>query len=192
VGLGLSVSLGIVRAHGGELIAENRGAPAGGGARFTMRLPLGPRESQQPSPRLPDQMPARKASLLIIDDEESIRRALRRYFERREWNVDEAADGAEGLTKLEGAGATVDYDVVLCDLKMPGISGQELYTRLRAELPAAARKFIFATGDSGAPDVVDFLASIDVPVLEKPFELRSLEQIAQQVRAESAARGENN
>ena len=191
VGLGLSVSLGIVRAHGGELIAENSEAAAGGGARFTMRLPLGPRETQQPPPRIPDTMPKRKASLLIIDDEESIRRALRRYFERRDWDVDEAMDGAEGLKKLDGADATVEYDVVLCDLKMPGISGQELYNRLRAELPAAARKFIFATGDSGAPDVVDFLASVDVPVLEKPFELRSLEQIAQQVRAESAARSNN-
>ena len=191
VGLGLSVSLGIVQAHGGELIAENRGASAGGGARFTMRLPLAAHESQQPSPSVPDQMPARKASLLIIDDEESIRRALRRYFERRDWDVDEATDGAEGLKKLEGDGAKVEYDVVLCDLKMPGISGQELYTRLRAELPSAARKFIFATGDSGAPDVVDFLATVDVPVLEKPFELRSLEQIAQQVRAEGAARNNN-
>jgi PAS domain S-box-containing protein len=192
VGLGLSVSLGIVQAHGGELIAENRSASEGGGARFTMRLPLDARETQQTSPRIPDLMPARKASLLIIDDEESIRRALRRYFERRDWDVDEAPDGAAGLKKLEGVDATVEYDVVLCDLKMPGISGQELYTRLRTELPTAARKFIFATGDSGAPDVVDFLATVDVPVLEKPFELRSLEQIAQQVRAEGVARGENN
>jgi CheY-like chemotaxis protein len=157
-----------------------------------MRLPLDARETQQTSPRIPDLMPARKASLLIIDDEESIRRALRRYFERRDWDVDEAPDGAAGLKKLEGVDATVEYDVVLCDLKMPGISGQELYTRLRTELPTAARKFIFATGDSGAPDVVDFLATVDVPVLEKPFELRSLEQIAQQVRAEGVARGENN
>ena len=75
---------------------------------------------------------------------------------------------------------------------IPGFLGQELYNKLCHDLPAAARKFIFATGDSGAPDVVDFLATIDVPVLEKPFELRSLEQIAQQVRAEGVARGENN
>jgi PAS domain S-box-containing protein len=188
VGLGLSVSLGIMQAHDGELFAENRGASAGGGARFTMKLPLSTtREKRNTPPRVLDPMPARKASLLIVDDEESIRRALRRYFERRDWVVEEATDGADGLVKLERPDAAAVFDVILCDLKMPGISGQELYDRLKRDRPALAKKFIFATGDSGAPDVVDFLTSVGVPVLEKPFELRSLELLAQQVRAESGA-----
>ncbi len=187
VGLGLSVSLGIMQAHDGTLIAENRGAANGGGARFTMRLPLSiTREKRNTPPRVLDPMPPRKASLLIIDDEESIRRALRRYFERRDWVVEEATDGADAVLKLERPDAEAVFDVVLCDLKMPGISGQELYTRLKGDRPRLAKKFIFATGDSGAPDVVDFLTSVGVPVLEKPFELRALELLAQQVRADSA------
>ncbi len=186
VGLGLSVSLGIVQAHGGELIAENRGSAAGGGARFTMRLPLSTtREKRHTPPKAFEPMPPRTASLLIIDDEEPIRRALRRYFERRGWAVEEATDGADAVIKLERPDASSVFDVVLCDLKMPGISGQELYTRLLKDRPALAGKFIFATGDAGAPDVVDFLRTVGVPVLEKPFELRSLEQLAQQVRAAS-------
>ncbi len=188
VGLGLSVSLGIMQAHDGELVAENRGASAGGGARFTMRLPLSAlREKRNTPPRFLDPMPARKASLLIIDDEESIRRALRRYFERRDWVVEEATDGADAVVKLERPDAEAVFDVILCDLKMPGISGQELFVRLQKDRPGLAKKFIFATGDSGAPDVVDFLTSVGVPVLEKPFELRSLELLAQQVRADAAA-----
>jgi len=184
VGLGLSVSLGIMQAHDGELVAENRGASAGGGARFTMKLPLSTmREKRNTPPRVLDPMPARKPSLLIIDDEESIRRALRRYFERREWVVEEATDGADAIVKLERPDAEAVFDVILCDLKMPGISGQELFIRLQKDRPGLAKKFIFATGDSGAPDVVDFLTSVGVPVLEKPFELRSLELLAQQVRA---------
>ena len=188
VGLGLSVSLGIMQAHDGELFAENRGASAGGGARFTMKLPLSTtREKRNTPPRVLDPMPARKASLLIIDDEESIRRALRRYFERRDWVVEEATDGADAVVKLERPDAEAVFDVILCDLKMPGISGQELYVRLKGDRPVLSKKFIFATGDSGAPDVVDFLTSVGVPVLEKPFELRSLELLAQQVRADGAA-----
>ena len=187
VGLGLSVSLGIVQAHDGVLLAENRGSAAGGGARFTMRLPLSStQEARPPLPKVLVPMPPRSASLLIIDDEEPIRRALRRYFERRGWVVDEATDGADAVLKLERPDAAAVFDVVLCDLKMPGISGQELYNRLRKDRQALAKKFIFATGDAGAPDVVDFLRETDVPVLEKPFELRALEEVAIRVRAESA------
>ncbi len=187
VGLGLSVSLGIVQAHDGVLLAENRGAAAGGGARFTMRIPLS--STHEPRPQLPKvivPMPPRSASLLIIDDEEPIRRALRRYFERRGWVVEEATDGADAVLKLERPDAAAIFDVVLCDLKMPGISGQELYNRLLKDRRALAKKFIFATGDSGAPDVADFLREVGVPVLEKPFELGVLEQVVIKVREASA------
>jgi CheY-like chemotaxis protein len=153
-----------------------------------MRLPLTqPRERRNTPPQVLEPMPARKASLLIIDDEDSIRRALRRYFERRGWVVEEAHDGADAIVKLERADAAALFDVILCDLKMPGISGQELYLRFLRERPALAQKFILATGDAGSPDVVDFLAEVSVPVLEKPFELRSLELLAQQVRGGAGA-----
>jgi PAS domain S-box-containing protein len=192
VGLGLSVSLGIMQAHGGTLVAENRDAADGGGARFTMRMPVADplREPRLSPQRTFVSMPPRPASLLIIDDEESIRRALRRYFEKRDWAVETATDGSDGLAKIERPDAESVFDVVLCDLKMPGISGQELYNHLLASRPLLARKFIFATGDAGAPDVADFLATAGVPVLEKPFELRSLELLAQQVREEGSTRNE--
>lgn len=196
VGLGLSVSMGIVRAHEGSLEVENLSAEAGGGARFTMRLPV----SSDPAPVLPARssrgmpvvreltlestpgaLPVRKPSLLVIDDEAPIRSVLRRYFERRDWTVDEAVDGAEALGKLMRHDAVVRYDVVLCDLKMPGFSGQELVGRLQTESPGMMGRLILATGDTMAPDVVDFLASVQVPVLEKPFELQTLEQLASQI-----------
>jgi len=210
VGLGLSVSLGIVRAHGGSLVAGNRGANEGGGAAFTMRLPVVttgefPRQSPPAAavavsgtptgaptgtpiaeaagtPAGDAPLPKRKPGLLVIDDEEPIRRGLRRYFERRGWAVDEAADGTEAIVKLGRREAKVLYDVVLCDLKMPGVSGQELYQRLAAEQPEMARRFILSTGDVTARDVADFLAGVPVPVLEKPFELLTLEHLAEEVR----------
>jgi PAS domain S-box-containing protein len=211
VGLGLSVSLSIVRGHEGTLLAENRSARSGGGARFIMRLPLANRPDElaaaaatgpaaavtatgkasaaagakaiDEGPSNP--MPPRQPSLLVIDDEDSIRRALRRYFERRGWAVDEAPDGTDALVKLLRRDASVLYDVVLCDLKMPGVAGPELYRRLQAESPEMVRRLILSTGDVSAPDIVDFLAGVTVPVLEKPFELSTLEKLAEKVRRET-------
>jgi PAS domain S-box-containing protein len=208
VGLGLSVSLGIVQAHGGELTAENRPAEVGGGAQFVIRVPMsaaapgtiiepssGP---TKPRPLLPPRvsasaaaaaaedivpLPPRRPSLLVVDDEESIRRAMRRYFERRGWAVDEAGDGTDALVKLLKSDAGLLYDVILCDLKMPGVSGPELYARLQAEAPILVPRLILSTGDVSAPDVEAFLAGVNVPVLEKPFELLTLEKLAEQVRA---------
>jgi PAS domain S-box-containing protein len=211
VGLGLSVSLSIVRGHEGTLLAENRSARSGGGARFIMRLPVANRadepvaaattgpaaavtatgktraaagaEAIDEGPSSP--MPSRLPSLLVIDDEVTIRRALRRHFERRGWAVDEAPDGTDALVKLLRRDASVLYDVVLCDLKMPGIAGPELYRRLEAESPDMVRRLILSTGDVSAADVVAFLAGVTVPVLEKPFELSTLENLAEKVRRET-------
>ncbi len=214
VGLGLSVSIGIVKAHGGTLVAENRAAEVGGGACFTLRLPVAAGVTpSRPSPVPPvtardiaaaqaqqvqratreaaaggaSPLPARRPGLLVIDDEEPIRRGLRRYFERRGWAVDEAADGTDAIVKLERREASVLYDVVLCDLKMPGVSGQELYARIAAESPEMARRFILSTGDVTAHDVAGFLATVPAPVLEKPFELITLEQLAEEVRRAATA-----
>ena len=199
VGLGLSVSLSIVEALGGTLHGENRSARSGGGARFTMKLPVATTAEGQSRAGAPaavaaqapihegpsNPMPPRLPSLLIIDDETAIRRALRRYFERKGWAVDEAHDGTAALVKLLRRDALVLYDVVLCDLKMPGVSGPELYRRLEAESPGMVRRLILSTGDVSAPDVADFLATVTVPVLEKPFELSALEKLAEQVRRET-------
>ena len=204
VGLGLSVSLGIVEANGGELRAENRGGASGGGARFTMRLPVAPADATEPAELAaasPDTqtrprarravrsaagalapLPPRRACILIIDDEESIRLVLRRFFQRRGWAVEEAADGTAALVKLLRPDAAVRYDVVLCDLKMPGLSGPELYRRLTAEAPAMMDHLILSSGDVTAVEVAGFLATVSVPVLEKPFELNALEAVAEKIR----------
>jgi PAS domain S-box-containing protein len=210
VGLGLSVSLGIVQAHGGELTAENRPAEVGGGALFVVRLPMsaaapgtivepisGPSKPRRPLPPRESAsaaavaaedvvpLPPRRPSLLVIDDEESIRRAMRRFFERRGWAVDEAADGTDALVKLLKSDAGLLYDVIVCDLKMPGVSGPELYARLLADAPTLVPRLILSTGDVSAPDVEQFLAGVKVPVLEKPFELQTLEELAEKVRAKN-------
>jgi PAS domain S-box-containing protein len=191
VGLGLSVSLGIVQQHGGTLTGENRAAGEGGGARFIMRLPV----SRAPITAAPPQgtpAPRRRPSLtpvpgvptlLVVDDEAPIRRALRRYFERRGWVVDEAEDGTDAFAMLGAPEAATRFDVVLCDLKMPGMSGPELYERLRTVAPSMLKRIIFVTGDVTGESAAGFLRDVPGPVLEKPFELAAVGAVAEALRS---------
>lgn len=189
VGLGLPVSLGIVQQHGGTLEARNRDAYAGGGARFTLRLPVSPLPIMPPADvtaaprRRPSLTPVPGVpTLLVVDDEAPIRRALRRYFERRGWVVDEAEDGRDALAMLSNAEAATRFDVVLCDLKMPGMSGPELYERLSTIAPAILPRIIFVTGDATGEAAAAFLSQVSGPVLEKPFELATVGTMAEQLR----------
>ena len=110
--------------------------------------------------------------LLIVDDEPAIRRALKRWFERRGWSADEAADGKAALDRLLVAGG--DYALIISDLKMPGLNAIELHRRLRAERPELFRLFLFSTGDLASPEAASFLQETSCPVLEKPFEFEVL------------------
>jgi CheY-like chemotaxis protein len=112
---------------------------------------------------------------LIIDDESTIRAALGRYFTRRGWTVEEAADGRTGLALVE---QHVDrIGVVISDLRMPGFSGIELHDRLASERPDLLRRFIFSTGDVASSEAASFVQRTACPVLQKPFELRALDDI---------------
>ncbi|MEO6066879.1 MAG: ATP-binding protein [Gemmatimonadota bacterium] len=179
-GLGLSVSLGIVEQHRGKIDVEN---VPGSGARFTVTLPAG-----NVPPALVPPVPSagygrgagvRPSTVLLIDDEPSVRMALRRWFERQGWSVDEAVDGAQGLALLLAAPSEETYGLVLCDLRMPGMSGIELHERLTDQRPGVLSRFIFATGDTASPETAAFLARVDRPVLEKPFELAQLAAIVE-------------
>lgn len=179
-GLGLSVSLGIVEQHRGKIEVEN---VPGSGARFTMIVPAG-----RMPPVLVAPVPSagwgrgagvRPSTVLLIDDEASVRMALRRWFERQGWSVDEAVDGTQGLALLLAAPTEETYGLVLCDLRMPGMSGIELHTRLLDQRPGMLDRFIFATGDTASPETAAFLARVDRPVLEKPFELSQLAAIVE-------------
>lgn len=123
-------------------------------------------------------------SLLLIDDEPTIRSALARYFTRRGWRVAEASNGA---TALEMLGAARDghaaFDVIVSDLKMPGFSGIELHDRLEAEQPNLLRRFIFSTGDVASSDAAAFVARTKCIVIQKPFELSALAEVVERVRA---------
>jgi CheY-like chemotaxis protein len=122
--------------------------------------------------------PVRRA--LVIDDEGAVRGVLRRWLKRRGWEVSEAQDGEVALSHLreqDGVSPSPDFDVIICDLRMPTLSGPELYDWTLEHRPELARRLVFASGDVQEPAAADFLQQCGCPVLEKPFELARLEAV---------------
>jgi CheY-like chemotaxis protein len=122
--------------------------------------------------------------VLVVDDEPSIRLALRRFFTREGWAVDEADDGRMAIdTLMPTTGTPPVFDLIICDLRMPGFSGVELHEALRASRPDLLSRLVVATGDVVSPDAADFVRRTSVPVLQKPFELAQLRALMQRARS---------
>ena len=119
--------------------------------------------------------------LYVIDDEPSIRAAITRFLTRRGWAVEEAEDGRVALKVLLNCDPD-RYDVVMCDLRMPHLSGAELHRELLRKRPDLVQRLVFSTGDVASADAARFLAESERPVIEKPFELTRLEELLLRVR----------
>jgi two-component system NtrC family sensor kinase len=119
--------------------------------------------------------------VLVIDDESTIRIALRRFFKRREWLFEEAEDGARGLAKLLEPGA--EYTAIISDLRMPGMSGMALHDELARQRPELLHRLVFSTGDVASRDAAEFVQRTRCVILEKPFELSKLEETLERIRA---------
>ncbi len=118
---------------------------------------------------------------LVIDDEDAIRTALRRFFTRRGWEFDEAADGLTGLELIRASESNLDqaahYSLIITDVQMPGISGIELCNAISSEFPRLVSRLVLSSGDIGAQDIQETAARANCKVLPKPFELKGLQQL---------------
>ncbi len=109
---------------------------------------------------------AEAGAILVIEDDPGIRETLSDFLRSEGFSVDLARDGAEGLERV----AARRPDLILVDLLMPGMNGQQFLARLRAEAATRSLPVVLMTG--GRP-VGETAAAADV-VLEKPFELDEL------------------
>jgi CheY-like chemotaxis protein len=116
-------------------------------------------------------------TICLIDDEPSLVRGLARLLHRDGYSVDTAADGAQALAQLHAQ----SYDVILCDLHMPGVDGPALYAHLRQQAPALCQRMIFLTGDTLGRDSTTFLAQCGQPCLYKPCTITTIRSAIQQV-----------
>ncbi|MFK7986452.1 MAG: ATP-binding protein [Sandaracinaceae bacterium] len=165
-GLGLYVCQRIVRAHGGDIYFDTT---ATHGARMVVELPVAaPPVRKASTPPVAD-TPARR--VLVVDDDRAVLRALKRLL--RDHDVDLAISGAEALGQLRER----EYDMILCDMMMPGMSGDALFAAVQRELPRAAPRFVFMSG--GLPyrsSIGEFLETVENRFLQKPVTRRLLDE----------------
>jgi PAS domain S-box-containing protein len=172
-GLGLGLSRSIVLEHGGTIDAESQ---PGQGATFIITLPItNPIEKTKAGSAAVTTAPVRKvksAHILMVDDEEAIRLLVSTILSESQCVVDTTGDAGEALAKLECA----SYDIVLMDIRMPGMSGMELYARVIDKHPELAGKVIFMTGDSSDLTTRAFLEQKKLKFFAKPFDIETLLQ----------------
>jgi CheY-like chemotaxis protein len=158
-GLGLSVSWGIVKRHGGTIDIESS---LGVGSTFVVRLPVSIEEPAAETPQAVSR-PVRAARVLIIDDEPEIRAVIRDMLTSVGHTVVEAASGEEGLAYCGRA----EVEVILTDISMPGMSGWDVAAECRRRFPKVPLGFVTGWGENLDPD--ETLRSGVRFVLSKPF-----------------------
>ena len=188
-GLGLSIVYGIVHQHGGEISLETH---AGSGAKFLIELPvvLAAEESAQILVSLPagSAGASRTGKILVVEDEPTVAQLIGDILTEEGHVVDAVLDSQEGLTRLSRG----EYDLVICDLRMPRLDGPAFYDALvRSGSPMQSR-IIFVTGDTLATRTMDFLETRGLPFLAKPFLVEELKlavsrQLEQKPEVASAA-----
>ncbi|MGI6245794.1 MAG: PAS domain S-box protein [Pseudochelatococcus sp.] len=165
-GIGLSVCLGIVQAHGGAISLDARRE---GGAICRVELPI----SRQAAPEAAEAETSAAllaGKVLVADDEPGIADYIREALEARGAVVTTVGSGREAQDAL----AEGDFDAVLTDLRMPDLGGDRLVTHIADRFPGLSGRVVVMTGDAlGARASL----GVDVPILEKPVELPALRAV---------------
>ena len=176
-GLGLSLSRAIMEDHQGSIVADSA---LGEGTTFNIELPLVAEEKGAIATEVqPQAQPVadRPLDLLVVDDEAILLELLCDFLEGVGHRVDRARNGHEALQLATER----NYDLVLSDLKMPGLDGRGLYDQLCRKKPAMARRFVFSTGDLVNPDVQLFFQRTGAAYLNKPFRLEEVLTVLNQL-----------
>ncbi|MDD5702978.1 MAG: response regulator [Dehalococcoidales bacterium] len=175
-GLGLSLAHGIIAEHNGELYAES---DEGKGATFFVELPIVAEEEVKV-----EQVEAVESAgkavggrILVVDDEPTILALLKKVLGGEGYEVTTTGSGKEALGMIKGQ----RYSLIICDIKMPGLSGTELYDELGKIAPSLQKRAIFITGDVIGPGTREFLKRTRVPYINKPFDIAGLKKEVKRV-----------
>lgn len=162
-GLGLSLVYGTVTAHGGSVELAER---PGGGARFRIELPCGTRaRGIDVEPAAVETGPSAPARILVVDDEQALAEMIRDALEHDGHAVVTACEATAVLARLE----TGEFDLVVSDLKMPGLGAERLWQELRKRHPGLERHLLLTTGDTVSREPESFAERVGADLVHKPF-----------------------
>jgi signal transduction histidine kinase/CheY-like chemotaxis protein/sugar lactone lactonase YvrE len=168
-GLGLALCHAFISSMGGRIEVESQ---VGRGTLFRLTLPVAKEQLE----RVPRATPARTGGLargrvLVVDDDPLVSSAVRRTL-ARDHEVEVVVSSRQALELLSSPEG--NYDVILCDLMMPEITGMDLHAQLEASSPERARRMVFITGGAYTQAARDFLERVSNPRVEKPFDPEKL------------------
>jgi CheY-like chemotaxis protein len=126
--------------------------------------------------------PTRPLTILVVEDEPSFATGLAKLLGRDGHTVETAATGRDALHQVHAR----PYDLILCDLRLPELDGQDLYHLLKAAAPALHRRVIFLTGDTLNPASLAFLAQHNCLWLPKPCSAAQIRAAVQQALAQAS------
>lgn len=170
-GLGLSICYSIVTQHGGKIYARSK---LGKGATFFVELPIVTKEEQlkmaEPTAEVPKTLS--RARILVVDDDTIVQQFLTEVLGKEGHEVEIVENGEDALDRL----GSEDYDVILLDVKLPGMSGIELYRSIQKSVRSLAKNVVYITGDVMSADTMDFLAKTETSCITKPFDAEQLKK----------------
>lgn len=177
-GLGLTICLAVIKEHGGTMEVQST---AGAGASFQVLLPLAAGISSAAAPPAgevtrPTSSPLdvlRGHSLLVVDDEESICEIVQEGLAARAMKVDGASSSEAALAQVSANA----YDVILCDLNLPGLRGEQLYEQLWARGGTRTTHFVFMTGDILDSATAERYCARGARIIQKPFQVAALASV---------------
>ncbi len=176
-GIGLAFCHRVVESHRGRIKVESE---PGKGASFVVVLPVASLRgsvAQEAGAAAPI---GGRRSALVIDDEEEVAEVIEQILLSDGFQVTRAGSGESALSTL----ARGSFDVILSDLRMPGLDGGQLYDHLAAERPALLERLGFVTGDTVSPDARRFLERARRPVVEKPIAPQDIRALVRRLMEE--------
>ncbi|MGR3179795.1 MAG: ATP-binding protein [Candidatus Anammoxibacter sp.] len=174
-GMGLSIAYGIIKEHGGNIFVNSE---KGHGVTFLIRLPIDNiKPEDETEIYIQPEVGISHIKILIVDDEIAVAESVSALLQSEGHTCQTSPRVDEAIEKL----STNDFDLIISDVKMPGMDGKEFYEYLKSNIPKMTNRFITITGDVMNDETKLFIEKNNIPCLAKPFTHEELKNVILEV-----------